>query len=78
VAGPGQYGKLLYDIYYNEKRSLTLMEVNIIQTKTQEIVQSTLQNVAGMSQDDKNAIAATQSASIINIGQGITAYNPSN
>lgn len=69
------YGKLLYDIYYNGKQSLSPIEANLIQTKTQEIVQDTLQNVTGVTQNDINTIATAQSAEIINIGQGIISYD---
>ncbi len=42
--------------------------------KTREIVQNTLQNVAGITQDNINTIAAAQSTNIINIAEGLNNF----
>ncbi len=76
VTDPEIYGKLLYDIYNNGKRSLTMLEGNIIQTQTQQIVQDALQNVSGVTQDYINAIASKQCSDIFDIVLGIKSYNP--
>ena len=69
------YGKLLYDIYNNGKEPLTAVDVSLIQTKTQEIIQDALKNAPGITQDYINTIATSQSSDIINIALGITSYN---
>lgn len=76
VTDTEKYGKLLYDIYDNGKRSLTEEERTFVQTKTLEIVQEALQNVSGITQSDINAIATSQSTNIISIGEGIINYTP--
>ena len=73
-----EYGKLLYDVYNNGKRSLTTTEANLIQDQTQLIVHDALQNIAGIKPSDEAAIASGVIANIINIGYGIISYNSPN
>ena len=60
-----RYGKLLYGIYVNKEKSLTAEEIDLIKTRTRKDVYDTFQNDVSMTDSDKDAMAAAQSATII-------------